>query len=322
MSLYIVRELDIEAAHVWKAVTEEIIREEVVAITNIDASLVRVEIDDVQMSSRRLHQSSIAKVARGGGNLRYLKEGSPLQIVFVTNVRLPSESDDWDITLMVGSALNTMKKRQRYIDTLKKSDSHFDELETVSLFVGDNMATGAEGPMKAIGIKGTAPDAETHRSRKQWYVIAAVAGGAGVLLLGIVIGMYYSMRNRMGESEEMHATSQGENAIAEGAAIANDQAGKCLEIVGKHDDRDDDISALEDPKFVEGSNAMIMSGDNTVGASLVSDQQQMYVYGVKNPETDITMNSSRAGTSTLAPTIELANDAFEDTYQPDRKSVV
>lgn len=71
----------------------------------------------------------------------------------------------------------------------------------------------------------------------------------------------------------------------------------CLGVIESKEGADDGVSLMTDPYFGDTMNAL-MDFDNTVGESVVSSQQGLYVYGMRRPRADTGADSTQAGGST------------------------
>lgn len=71
----------------------------------------------------------------------------------------------------------------------------------------------------------------------------------------------------------------------------------CLGVIESKEGADDGVSLMTDPYFGDTMNAQ-MDVDNTVGESVVSSQQGLYVYGMRRPRADTGADSTQFGGST------------------------
>lgn len=180
---------------------------------------------------------------------------------------------------------------------------------------GDEDANGSKGPSKVEG-----PDGEGGNTT--YIIIASAVGGACLLIFAGAITVYYGTRRKRNNQKESASTFQSPPSITgqpqheqqhqpeilafrNGAEIeaqtmeeSNDaETGLCFGTIESREGGDDDISTIGDPYFGDAPNA-VMDADNTVGESMVSSQQERYVYGIQKGHLG-TEGSTRGGGSTI-----------------------
>lgn len=255
-----------ESKKVWRDVTEKTIFEEVVATIGIKPELVHVYVS-IKESIRRI----LREITRGG-NVRMLRKlqaaAAPLKIVFITTLEFPSQKEDWDAEEMVAAGFDTQEKQQKYINSLKVRDSHFDSVKTISLTVNGDLVTDASPAIDAVNKD----KQKSGSDRTAGFIVAGAIGGAGILLLGIFVGKYYVSRNDRDQEnaisvvtfdkniESYEESNTNEPRGPYGAGSANESLGPCLGVIEAK--AGDDISALEDPTIF---NVPYVEGDKTVG---------------------------------------------------------
>ena len=267
MILYNSEEMSTESKKVWRDVTEKTIFEEVVATTGIKPELVHVYVS-IKESIRRI----LREISRGGKNVRMLRKlqaaAAPLKIVFITTLEFPSQEEDWVAEEMVAAGFDTQEKQQKYINSLKVRDSHFDSVKTISLTVNGDLVTDMSPAIDAVNKD----KQKSGSDRTAGFIVAGAIGGAGILLLGIFVGKYYVSRNDRDETnaisvvtfdkniESYEESNTNEPRGPYGASSANESLGPCLGVIEAK--AGDDISALEDPTIF---NVPYVEGDKTVG---------------------------------------------------------
>jgi len=146
------------------------------------------------------------------------------------------------------------------------------------------------------GINGAVEeDGDTEGSDSTPYIIvAAVAGGTCIILFAMAIGIYYTTlqrNNSHGKTEEepLPNTAQDHPPPEDGVEVGSEEvenqmvAASGNQPVSMIESKGgDDVSTLGDPYMDDA--APVIDTDNTVGESMISSQQELYVYGVKRSQ--------------------------------------
>lgn len=110
--------------------------------------------------------------------------------------------------------------------------------------------------------------------------------------------VYVRKRNRRGHSGKSSAGHSDAFPDVEGSTKdeTKPQASSYFGTIESREGEQDDVSTLGDPYFGEAVNA-VMDTDETVAQSMISAEQDMYVYGVGRPRLDTGTTSSRMDTT-------------------------
>eukprot|EP00584_Thalassiosira_punctigera_P013261 CAMPEP_0172564522 /NCGR_PEP_ID=MMETSP1067-20121228/104709_1 /TAXON_ID=265564 ORGANISM="Thalassiosira punctigera, Strain Tpunct2005C2" /NCGR_SAMPLE_ID=MMETSP1067 /ASSEMBLY_ACC=CAM_ASM_000444 /LENGTH=409 /DNA_ID=CAMNT_0013355213 /DNA_START=1 /DNA_END=1227 /DNA_ORIENTATION=+ len=323
--------LDERSEGFWTDVTESTIHDEAAAEVNIDPELVEVRVvleNQQALEPTRMLQGS-RDDAGAPGPSRYAESSSPLRIRFATTIRFPSVTDDWDAEQMVASGFQSPAQRRNYINSLQErgGGSYFESLKSMTMEVGedsdreggsppdeDGSANGAEGSRDIGGAVGGgaagAVGGAVGGNNAAYYIVGGSVGGACILLFATAIVIYCFTRGKGGTSDR---DAKGQSFPT--AGTSSDRYPPVVEIgtevatkdetlhqptptsyIGTIESKEevDDVSTLGDPYMGDAVNA-VMDTDRTVGESMVSSQQELYVYGVGRP----TCAATLAGGSTI-----------------------
>lgn len=155
-------------------------------------------------------------------------------------------------------------------------------------------------------------------------IAAGATAGVCAVIVTLAIGMFV-VRKKKRESTQQSKSTHDLTPDRVGLEVETDsetlyqqhQPQSYFGTIHKKEGEVDDISTLGDPYMGDAVNAR-MDADNTVGESMVSNQQQLYIYGVGKPGADVG-TASRMGESTVfsgSKVMMFGDDtALEDIYQ-------
>ena len=255
-----------ESKSVWRDATEKTILDEVVSTTGVKPELVHVYVSIRESLNRVLRENH-------DGNVQMLRNRQaavgPLKVVFITTLEFPSQKEDWDAEEMVAAGFDSQEKQQKYINSLK-ANSHFDNVQYISLNVNGDLVTETSPAIDAIN-RDEQEDGNDSRYGIVAAAVAAVVGAAGILFLGFIVGKYYKARNDRDGTNAISVVTFDKNEVSAEEGISNESNGAYAGITnGSHGPlsvieakTDDDISALEDPTIFNVP--YVIEGDKTVG---------------------------------------------------------
>jgi len=322
--------LDQDSKKVWINVTRKTIHGEAVAMIGIEPELVdvNVEIED-QKVVEAIRTRMLSRNGRNGNApfeasfLRKLQSSSPLEIEFTTIIQFPSDKDDWDGDEMVASGFQTLDQQKTYINDLKAVDgSYFESLEKITLKVDNNLVTE---PAASSGMDNTdqvgqeGGEGGGGDGNNTLYIIVAGVGGACILAFSMAMGVYYTRRSKRRKNNEkarpFTPTQEEQKPQNVGLEVeimkesSNDPDRHCFGTIESKEGDMDDISEMETPEMGDAVNAG-MDTDTVAGESMVSSQQEKYVYGIGRQTGGSTIYSGSNMKDTFG------DDAtFEDYYQ-------
>mmetsp|Transcript_36865 Transcript_36865/g.77827 ORF Transcript_36865/g.77827 Transcript_36865/m.77827 type:complete len:979 (-) Transcript_36865:324-3260(-) len=183
-------------------------------------------------------------------------------------------------------------------------------------------------------------DSNKGNKNTMYVIIAAIAAGACIMLFGMAIGVYYITRKKNRATADTAKSTTASRKADPRIFTSNDKMGTYdidktgLEIETKSETymlnhqptptsyigeeaEVDDVSTLGDPYMGDAVNA-VMDTDNTVGESMVSSQQEHYVYGLRptlGGASTIGGNSTINGGSKLTGMIFGDDPTLEDIYR-------
>jgi len=316
MVLYYMESMDEESEKSWIDVTLKTIHREVAAMVGIEPKKVEVDVvvdhvDEIPLSRARMLSAANDTV----WSLRRRRQQQsllPIQIQFNTSIRFPSERDDWDATQLVAAAFQTQKEQTKYIVELKIEN--MDRFWSVERFT-----------MEVEGELVTEPSTVVDRGNGSvYYIVALSVGGVIVLVFAVGTGVYCVKRKAKNEMEDARLAikTQQNDPDRVGLEIEtksdslNNHPQSYFGTIRSKEDSSDDISTLGDP-FMGDAFPAVMDTDNTVGESMVSSQQQLYIYGVGRSQTNCM--ESRMGDTTInsgSKVMTFGEDTtLEDIYQ-------
>ena len=345
MVLYYMESMDEESKQSWIDVTLKTIHREVAAMVGIEPKKVEVDVvvdhvDEIPLSRARMLSAANDTV----WSLRRRRQQQsllPIEIQFNTSIRFPSERDDWDATQLVAAAFQTQKEQTKYIVELKIEN--MDRFWSVERFA-----------MEVEGELVTEPSTVVDRGNGSvYYIVALSVGGVIVLVFAVGTGVYCVKRKaKKGMEDARLAIKAQQNdpdrvglEIETKSDTLNNHPQSYFGTIRSKEDSSDDISTLGDP-FMGDAFPAVMDTDNTVGEryvlcmqllhiflvqpttnchslhffydnSMVSSQQQLYIYGVGRSQTNCM--ESRMGDTTInsgSKVMTFGEDTtLEDIYQ-------
>jgi len=295
------------------------------------------------IAGRHADTSSEPKVRHKRG----MQSLSPLQIDFNVSISFSSDREDWDQNQMVAAAFRSPADQAAYISSLRGADySSFRYVDTMAMEVEGELITEVEGSNML----------KPPKDYTMYYIIGGAVGG-GLLFL-LACGICY-MRSKKKDDD-----SSGRQQFAQASSSKSHQQDQPTAVGSRtsqppppHDafdpqrqqhqqqqeqpqsqsyfgtlncEGEDDVSTLGDPYFGEGvNNNPEPQADDTVGESMISSEQEMFVFGVNRgrlntgggttgPESTVT-----GGTRGDNPTRRMIfgdDHALEDAYQSPTNS--
>ncbi|KAL7528299.1 hypothetical protein ACHAXR_003733 [Thalassiosira sp. AJA248-18] len=243
----------------------------------------------------------------------------PLQIEYTAIIQFPSESkDDLDANKVVAAAFQTEEKQQAYIADLK-GEGDFQSVTSMSTKTMEDVIIIDPGNDNADG----ATDGENEVTNgNNSALIGGIVGGVCVLLFATAAIAIYLRRTKQRKDSQStkssttttqpssattkqlsHSPQVGLDMVGNrrmespGSPGSNARGGQLdFGIIESKEGDMDDVSTIGDPYFGDAV-GQPMDADNTVGESMVSSQQERFVYGIR-PH-GIGMDSSRVGGSTI-----------------------
>lgn len=319
--------MDEESEQSWIDVTHKTIHGEVAAMTGIEPKKIEVDVvldrlDEIPLSRGLRMLGSMNDTVHVGTSRRAFRRRqqslSPIEIQFNTSIKFPSERDDWDATEMVATAFQTQKEQTKYLVDLKNENlDHFWSVERFTMEVEGELVTEPS----TVVDEGNA---------SVYFVVALAVGGVILLIFAVATGIYCAKR------KVNKATKDARIALKTGQQDDRDRVGLEIETksdtlnhpqsyfgtIRSKEDSIDDISTLGDP-FMGDAFPAVMDTDNTVGErcvlckwiylysrgritnlhcrtfhrSMVSSQQQLFIYGVGRSQANCM--ESRMGDTTI-----------------------
>ncbi|KAL9183983.1 hypothetical protein ACHAXT_002069 [Thalassiosira profunda] len=287
--------MDGDAEEAWIDVTQDRIRYKTEGIIGDDAGsdlVVTVSVAKQEASSGRRMEGML--ITRYGSfefddtqqqhrNLRRSQSAS-LQIDYTTNISFNSD-EEWDdqVNDMVADGFRTPAQQEEYIGLLQAADSStFDSVNSMTLEVDGELVTETEDSNKLKSGDNT-----------MWIAIGCAVGGALFLIAAVVVGSRSYGRNRGGNAAQKQSKSSlPQDRTASGAfptsppreafrpASSQPSPTTTQGYFGTIESREgeDDVSTLGDPYIGEVSAEP--RADQTVAESMISSEQEMYVFGV------------------------------------------
>ena len=246
-----------------------------------------------------------------------------LQLNFTTTIKFNSNNKIWDqddANEMVAMGFDSPTDQRDYIKELQGADSA--AFNSVS-----SMKMSVEGEVITQEIDDNENPVVEQKDITTYYIIGgAVCGG---LLLMLVGGLMYKRKKRreMGEfnprgsksfssskyphkQDQPSGTSFGKSSGSQPPQAAFNQQDQRVQLptvppaqnyFGTIESREceDDVSTLGDPYFGEGCPPPEPRADETVAESMISSEQEMYVFGVGRPRLNTGGGSTKAGGSTI-----------------------
>lgn len=246
-----------------------------------------------------------------------------LQLNFTTTIKFNSNKKIWDqddANEMVAMGFDSPTDQRDYIKELQGADSAaFNSVKSMSMSV--------EGEVITQEIDDNENPVAEQKDITTYYIIGgAVCGG---LLLMLVGGLMYKRKKRRemsggefdprGSKKSFSSSyphkqdtasfgkSSGSQPPPQAAFNQQDQRVQLPTVppaqnyFGTIESREceDDVSTLGDPYFGEGCPPPEPRADETVAESMISSEQEMYVFGVGRPRLNTGGGSTKAGGSTI-----------------------
>mmetsp|Transcript_20542 Transcript_20542/g.49404 ORF Transcript_20542/g.49404 Transcript_20542/m.49404 type:complete len:800 (+) Transcript_20542:307-2706(+) len=255
---------------------------------------------------------------------------TPLEIIFTTSMDIPYENDDgddWDAEGMVAAGFDTPEKRDQYLVDLKGYDGdnggggneNFEGLERLGLEVENNTIVAPWADPSAVveaddegRIESTGDDDDDENLS---LIVGAAVGGGCLFLLVSIMGAYHLPRRKnLRRNEGTESATSSDAGATKRDERRDDVAPYGGSYFGTIESREgegfDDVSTLGDPYMGDAVDA-VMDTDNTVGESMVSSQQELYVWKFGKPQTGMDA-ASRMGGSTIYSGSKTPNMIFGD----------
>lgn len=260
---------------------------------------------------------------------------SPLQLNFTTTIAFNSKNDMYNQTSangMVAAGFRTPTDQRDYIKALKEADKEtYKAVKKMNMTVEGEVITEEEDskPLKPV------PQDEINI----YYIIGGAACGA--LLIMLVGGVVYKRRKRQSgafpPSSHAKSASKSTSSSPNPPQDALNRQKQPTQFVPPPTQNyfgtieanlgEDDVSTIGDPYFGEGCSNPEPRADETVAESMISSEQEMYVFGVGrkrlNTGGSTIAQSTITGGTANNPTgsMEFGDDpTLEDVYSPSNAS--
>ena len=259
--------------------------------------------------------------------IRGLQPIAPTQyeIGFIAKVEFASSKTDWDANEMVASGFVTPTQQREYLSTLRDGDrTGFDQVSSVVMDVDGQRITEDK--------VASSPNVPADHNMLM-YIVAGCVGG--VLVVLAMLGLVYRNRKRNRERSRTefrkNTSSRRFNSLAhpsqsgrpqdKSAVPPSPQQQECFGVIEPKLDEMDDVSTIGDPYFGEGV-ALEPKADDTVADSMLSSEQELYVFGVGRPRLN-TGRSTVTGGTNLGGQSKLyfgEDTTLEDAYRAPEES--
>ena len=212
------------------------------------------------------------------------EETLPLVVNYTTIIQFFSLKEDWNSTEFVMSGFTTPPKQKNYIYRLKAADTiNFESIKTFDMFVN------------AMEVTEEMEELETDPNDGNSTLIWAIIGAAGgTLATGLLIGtaLFVRKRKRKNGSRSSEGDDKSPDTGLQSKTGTALQSSSYFGTIESREGEQDDVSTLGDPYFGEAVNA-VMDRDDTVAESMISAEQDLFVYGVGRPRLDTGASESR-----------------------------
>lgn len=240
---------------------------------------------------------------------------SPLLVNFTTLIQFYSLRDDWNSSKFVASGFITVSQQREYIFQLRAADAdNFNSIGSFTMGVNGTIITQEALP----------PESEDPNDNNT-LIYASIGAAGGVFVTVFIIGVVYFIRKR---KKRKH---NGKNRADVGNEFQDDcvspqeethttqpQSSSYFGTIESREGEQDDVSTLGDPYFGEAVNA-VMDRDDTVAESMISAEQDLFVYGVGRPRLDTgassRMDSTFSGKSNPNKVVFNDDNTLEDIYR-------
>lgn len=313
----------------WKRVTSERIKKytlidvnkegETVSDCTVDLNIVsQANLDKASSATlRRWLSTDIAYTTKMSDRMLQAST-TPLLVNYTALIQFYSLTEDWNSSEFVASGFTTTSQQKSYVFQLKASDTtNFESIERFDMSVNGTSITIEPDPPK--------PDPGNKNDTVTWAIIGAAVGTALTsLFVFTVIHVRKSNKKKMNKNSGMG----GDNACQDGEVSTTDelkpQTSSYFGTIESKEGEQDDVSTLGDPYFGEAVNA-VMDRDDTVAESMISAEQDMYVYGVGRSRLDTGTTASRMDTTISGKSTNkmMFNDdtTLEDIYKTPAMNV-
>ena len=317
-------ELDGDAIDSWVFVTQGRIYDE--TLKTIDG-----QGNDLVVAVSLDHQEAVESGRRARMSLRSLQSSeSGLQINFTTAIGFNSDKQSWDPNAMVADGFRTTTQQWEYIVALKSADDAFANVDSMMMEVEGEVITETKDSNELETTNGN--------DKTAYYIIGGVLGGT-LLILIILAGVHYERRKqriRRAESERRKSQSSSSSLRKQSSSLPQDKPVSVSRGVSSSSqppppavtppqnyfgtiepsNAEDDVSTLGDPYFGEGVVNLEPRADETVAESMMSSENEMYVFGVGRPRTLTGGDSTVRGSTTTPNKMLLVDDTtLEDAYR-------
>ena len=266
----------------WVSITGKRIYDETKEIIGING-------DDLVVTLVLDKQELLDESTRLRRGLQSSSSLSPLQLNFTTTIAFSSEDDMYNQTSangMVAAGFVTPTDQRDYIKALKGADKEtYKAVKKMNMAVEGEVITEKEDskPLKPV------PQDEINI----YYIIGGAACGA--LLIMLVGGIVYKRRKRQSgafpPSPHAKSASKSTSSSPNPPQDALNRQNQPTQIgippptqnyFGTIETNlgEDDVSTIGDPYFGEGCSNPEPRADETVAESMISSEQEMYVFGV------------------------------------------
>ncbi|KAL7551370.1 hypothetical protein ACHAWF_014568 [Thalassiosira exigua] len=345
-------QMDRDAVEVWIGVTEARIERHAVEIvgdggTDV-ATTVWLDKQSVLGEGRRRRGQ-----LRNGGFPRRL-EATSLRITFTVTIKFDSETSAWDANEMVAAGFRSLEDQREYVLNLQEEDYEaFGAVEGMAMTVDGTVITETEE-------NESKPADPPKQNLTVYYIVGGALGGSLLLLIAVVIWACRRKREdgkghdalRSKASSPMSAKSAASPdptaKVGGGAPAPPEEAFPTQQpripqsppkprpsppqtyfgTIESREGGEDDVSTLGDPYFGDGVQAAEPRADETVAESMISSEQELYVYGVGRPRlmtggsgTKAGEQSTVGGDGTKSGQMFGDDTALEDAYRSPETSL-
>eukprot|EP00804_Cyclotella_cryptica_P014150 CCRYP_005585-RA/>CCRYP_005585-RA protein AED:0.09 eAED:0.09 QI:183/1/1/1/1/1/3/142/836 len=240
---------------------------------------------------------------------------SPLLVNFTTFIQFYSLIDDWNSSKFVASGFITVPQQRLYIFQLRAADTNnFNSIDSFKMGVNGSIITQEAVP----------PEPEDPKDNST-IIYASIGAAGGVLVTVLIIGVVHFIRKRKKRKHNGRSSAGDGNVFSNHCASPQEethttqpQSSSYFGTIESREGEQDDVSTLGDPYFGEAVNA-VMDRDDTVAESMISAEQDLFVYGVGRPRLDTgassRMDSTFSGKSNPNKLVFNDDNTLEDIYR-------
>lgn len=278
---------------------------------------------DPLQSDRRLQTGTVDGNRYG---IRGLQPIAPTQyeIDFIATIEFASSKTDWNADEMVASGFVTPTQQQEYLSTLRDGDrTGFDQVSSMAIDVDGKRITEGEEVASSPNIPAN--------QNNMMYIVAGCVGGLLVILAMLGLTYWKRKRNRERSMTEFpkNTSPRKFNSLAhqshsgrpqdKSAVPSSPQQQECFGVIEPKPEEMDDVSTIGDPYFGEGV-AFEPKADETVADSLLSSDNELYVYGVGRPRLNTGRSTVTGGTNPGGKLYFGEDTTLEDAYRAPERS--